>query len=154
MADESAKLPSPTVQMLELGELDHNLGFHIRSAHGAVYRHFTDTFSDVDLTQKQVAVLILVDHNPGVAQIDIGHRLYMDRATTMAIIDRLQSRGYLRREQSKVDRRRQALFLTTAGKGALVEARAAVNAHENWLKGRFTAAELEALLGMLRRILG
>ena len=51
------------------------MGFHIRLAHGAVYRHFTETFSDLDLTQKQVSVLWLVDDHPGIAQIDVGQRL-------------------------------------------------------------------------------
>jgi len=29
------------------------VGFHIRRADGAVYRHFTETFADLDLTQKE-----------------------------------------------------------------------------------------------------
>lgn len=43
-----------------LGAIGDILGFHIRLAHGVVYRHFTDTFTDLDLTQKQVSVLWLV----------------------------------------------------------------------------------------------
>jgi DNA-binding MarR family transcriptional regulator len=98
-----------------IGALDGILGFHIRLAHGAVYRHFTDTFSDLDLTQKQVSTLWLVADHPGVAQIELGGQLRMDRATTMTIVNRLEQRGYLRRERSAQDRRRQALFVTPAG---------------------------------------
>jgi hypothetical protein len=36
------------------------VGFHLRMAHGAVYRHFTDCFDALDLTQKQVSLLWLV----------------------------------------------------------------------------------------------
>ena len=59
----------------DVGELNDIVGFHIRLAHGAVYRHFTETFIDLDLTQKQVSVLWLVDDYPGIAQIELGQRL-------------------------------------------------------------------------------
>ena len=44
----------------DIGEIRNIVGFHIRLAHGAVYRHFTETFADLDLTQKQVSALWLV----------------------------------------------------------------------------------------------
>ena len=59
----------------ELAGLDDIVGFHLRLAHGAVYRHFTETFTDLDLTQKQVSVLWLVADHPGVSQIELGTRL-------------------------------------------------------------------------------
>ena len=105
----------------ELGGLNDVVGFHIRLAHGAVYRHFTETFVDLDLTQKQVSALWLVGDHPGVSQIELGQRLRMDRATTMTIVNRLQERGYLRRERSESDGRKQALYLTGAGAGGLAE---------------------------------
>ena len=135
-----------------LGGLNDIVGFHIRLAHGAVYRHFTETFADLDLTQKQVSALWLVGDHPGISQIALGGRLRMDRATTMTIVNRMQDRGYMRREQSERDRRKQALFLTDAGAGALTEAKRCVAEHEAWLKARFTADEVEKLVEMLARI--
>jgi DNA-binding MarR family transcriptional regulator len=135
-----------------LGGLDGIVGFHIRLAHGAVYRHFTETFVDLDLTQKQVSALWLVSEFPGISQIDLGGRLRMDRATTMTIVNRLQERAYLRRERSPVDARKQALYVTDSGFAALQEAKAAIAEHEAWLKGRFTREETEKLVEMLARI--
>ncbi|MEL1251508.1 MarR family winged helix-turn-helix transcriptional regulator [Aurantiacibacter gilvus] len=136
----------------EFGELDGIVGFHLRLAHGAVYRHFTETFAELDLTQKQVSVLWLVGDVPGLAQIEVGTRLRMDRATTMTIVNRLQSRGYLRRERSDSDGRKQALHLTEAGEAALVQAKTCIAEHEKWLKSRFTPEESEKLVEMLARI--
>lgn len=136
----------------EIGELNDIVGFHIRLAHGAVYRHFTETFSDIDLTQKQVSVLWLVADNPGMSQIEVGQRLQMDRATTMTIVNRLQDRLYLRRERCETDGRKQALFLTEGGEKALMQAKHAIGEHEEWLKGRFTDDEIEKLVEMLARI--
>ena len=136
----------------ELGGLNDILGLRIRLAHGAVYRHFAETFVDLGLTQKQVSALWLVNDNPGISQIELGGRLRMDRATTMTIVNRLQERDFLRRERSASDGRKQALYLTAAGQHALVEARACILAHEAWLKSRFTAEEIEKLVEMLARI--
>jgi DNA-binding MarR family transcriptional regulator len=138
----------------DIGGIDEIIGFHIRLAHGAVYRHFSETFSDLDLTQKQVSVLWLIDDHPDIAQADIGRRLQMDRATVMAIVNRLQQRGYVERGASKEDRRRQTLHLTEAGHQALVSARACILQHEQWLKSRFTPAEAAMLVELLRRIHG
>lgn len=135
-----------------IGALDSVVGFHIRLAHGAVYRHFTETFADLGLTQKQVSVLWLVGDRPGIAQIDVGSNLSMDRATTMTIVNRLQDRGYLRRERSESDGRKQALFLTDEGMQALEDAKGCIAEHEAWLKSRFTAEEIEKLVEMLARI--
>jgi DNA-binding MarR family transcriptional regulator len=136
----------------DIGELGDIVGFHIRLAHGAVYRHFTETFSDLDLTQKQVSVLWLVADHPGISQIEVGKRLRMDRATTMTIVNRLQERDFLRRERSETDGRKQALYLTSAGERALAKAKQAIGEHEEWLKGRFTSDEIEKLVEMLARI--
>jgi DNA-binding MarR family transcriptional regulator len=136
----------------DIGELNDIVGFHIRLAHGAVYRHFTETFSDIDLTQKQVSVLWLVADRPGVSQIEVGQHLRMDRATTMTIVNRLQERDFVRRERSETDGRKQALYLTQAGEKELSRAKHAIGEHEEWLKGRFTAEEVEKLVEMLARI--
>ena len=50
-----------------LGGLNDILGLRIRLAHGAVYLHFTETFAELDLTQKQVSALWLVHDNPGIS---------------------------------------------------------------------------------------
>jgi DNA-binding MarR family transcriptional regulator len=136
----------------DIGEIRGIVGFHIRLAHGAVYRHFTETFSDLDLTQKQVSVLWLVDDHPDIAQTDLAQRMRMDRATTMAIVNRLQARGFLVRGKSASDGRKQTLNLTDAGRDALSGAKDAIGQHEEWLKSRFTAREVDMLIEMLARI--
>jgi DNA-binding MarR family transcriptional regulator len=136
----------------DIGEIRNIVGFHIRLAHGAVYRHFTESFAHLDLTQKQVSVLWLIDDHPDIAQTDLATRMRMDRATTMAIVNRLQARDFLVRGKSYSDGRKQTLNLTDAGRKALTVAKDAIAQHENWLKSRFTDKEVERLIEMLARI--
>lgn len=136
----------------DVGEIRGIVGFHLRLAHGAVYRHFTETFSDLGLTQKQVSILWLIDDHPAIAQTDLARLMRMDRATTMAIVNRLQARKLLVRGKSPSDGRKQTLALTDQGRAMLVEAKRAIQAHESWLKSRFSDQEVETLINLLAKI--
>jgi DNA-binding MarR family transcriptional regulator len=137
-----------------IGEIDDILGFHIRLAHGTVYRHFMHSFKALGMTQKQVSVLWLVADHPGISQSELAKRLQLDRATVMAIVNRLAKRKFLVRGASASDGRKQTLMLGAAGCGALLQAKRAIRAHEKWLKGRFSARELKTLVALLRRVHG
>ena len=149
-------IPAPTTPHVagddDIGEIRNILGFHIRLAHSAAYRHFTATFADLDLTQKQVSALWLVDDHPAISQTDLAQRMRMDRATTMAIVNRLEAKDYLKRGKSPSDGRKQTLNLTDKGRRALVVAKDAIAAHERWLKARFSEREVETLIELLTRI--
>ena len=150
---ESVAVTTPHVAGDEdIGEIRKIVGFHIRLAHGAVYRHFTESFAHLGLTQKQVSVLWLVDDHPDISQTDLAKRMRMDRATTMTIVNRLQSRRLVVRGKSKSDGRKQTLNLTAAGRRALVTAKSAIRRHEHWLKSRFTEREVARLIELLTRI--
>jgi DNA-binding MarR family transcriptional regulator len=136
----------------DIGEIRDIVGFHLRLAHGAVYRHFMETFADLDLTQKQVSVLWLIDDHPNIAQAGLAHRMRMDRATTMSIVRRLEARGFVRRGRSERDGRRRALNLTRSGREVLAAAKDAIREHEQWLKSRFNEREVKRLIEYLSRI--
>jgi DNA-binding MarR family transcriptional regulator len=76
----------------------------------------------------------------------------MDRATTMAIVNRLEGKGYLQRRKSRNDGRKQALNLTDTGRKALLTAKRAIQQHERWLKARFSEKEVDKLIELLARI--
>ncbi len=138
----------------DVGELADIVGFNVRLAQGAIQRHFSETFSDLSLTQKQVSVLWLVHDRPGISQIGLSLRMRMDKATTQAIVNRLQSRSLLKRERSLSDGRVQALHLTEAGVATLADAKQAIVQHEAWVKSHFNVRELKSLLKLLARLKG
>jgi DNA-binding MarR family transcriptional regulator len=92
------------------------------------------------------------DDHPGIAQTGLAQRMRMDHATTMAIVNRLESQRYLVRRKSKTDGRKQALNLTNPGRNALMRAKGAIRQHEDWLKARFTQKEVAKLIELLTRI--
>ncbi len=133
------------------GGLDGLLGYRLRRAQGAMHRDYMAAIAGLKLTQKQTATLWLIDTNRGVSQGAVATVLGMDRATMMAVTNRLQARGLVVRKQSTSDRRRQELYLTAAGEKALHKAKARIVEHENRFKSLFEPAELAALLSALQK---
>lgn len=141
-------------ETLSLGRLDGLLGFHLRMASAAIARDFAATLEDLGLTQKQCAVLELIAANPQVSQIDMAATLGMDRATMMAVVDRLDARGLLVRTASQRDRRRQELTLSETGVGLLRDARRLIAQHEKRFLDRLGPMRTETLMQLLPLIYG
>ena len=137
---------------LNYGRLDELLGFHLRMASAAMARDFGEAMDELGLTQKQCAVLELIAANPQSSQIDLAAALGTDRATMMALVDRLDARGLIARTPSARDRRRQELSLTEDGQTLLKDARRRIAAHERRYLDRLGTAKAERLLSLLREI--
>jgi DNA-binding MarR family transcriptional regulator len=76
----------------------------------------------LDLKPATYTLLALVHDNPGVSPSRVAQALSLPAPTVTLQADRLQSRGWLRRERSDADRRAQQLWLTPEGASACQEA--------------------------------
>lgn len=141
-----------TARAIDFAGLDELLGYSLRRAQGAAHRDYMTAVGKLRITQKQAAVLWLVQSNPGVVQGAIGSTLGMDRATVMVLVNRLAGRGLLRRRQSRVDARRRELHLTAAGTRLAAQVRARIALHERRIKRLLSGLELRRLKQMLRRL--
>jgi DNA-binding MarR family transcriptional regulator len=139
---------------LDLGGLESLVGFHLRMAMIAVSRHWNTCMASLDMTQKQAGVLWLIGANAGVSQIVLANAVLMDRASMMAIIDRLEERGLIIRKKSARDGRKQELYLTPKGRQVMVQSKVAVGRNEDWIKSHFTPEQLEVFMAAVTRIHG
>ena len=98
------------------------------------------------------SLLVLVGSNPGIAQIELGTHLGIDKASIVALLDRLEKSGMLARRRSTRDRRRQGIYLTERGAGALDALLAGVRALERRMASRFSRSEFAQLLSLLQRL--
>ena len=136
---------------LRHNKLDDSIGYQVRMAYVAIRRHFEVAMQRLDLTQKQTSVLWLIEANAGVSQIALANELGMDRASMMAIVDRLEERGLILRKRSAEDGRRQELNVTAKGRKILTQAKAAIHEHEKWITAKFAKAELNGFVDGLKR---
>ncbi|MHB8287497.1 MAG: MarR family winged helix-turn-helix transcriptional regulator [Caulobacteraceae bacterium] len=128
------------------------LGFHVRMANAAIVRDFNVAMAAFGVTQKQFAVLRLIQENSGVSQVDLATVLGTDRATMMALVDRLERRGLIERRASTRDRRRIGLHLLPPGEALLISAKTPLQAHEQRLHSHLSETESIELVRLLKQI--
>ena len=144
---------SKTDNTLKLDLLADSLGYHLRRTQIKNYRQFSKIIGKTRTTPTQLAVMVLVEANPGMSQADLGKVLEMDRATTMTIIDKLQNRSWLARHKSTVDGRKHALHMTPRGSSILKELKSEAVNLERRFASVLTEKERGQLLNLLQKLL-
>jgi len=151
-AGQAASKIADEVAGPNLGVLNDLLGFHIRRAQVLNFRLFHKHVVDPEATPTQFAMLVLIEANPGLSQVELGEILDMDRATTMAVVDKLHAARWISKKRSRVDRRKHALLITDAGKQALKSMLRSVSDHEKQFVSGLTADEAAQLLALMRKL--
>jgi DNA-binding MarR family transcriptional regulator len=82
--------------------------------------------------------------NPTVGAV--AERLCVQHHTAVALVDKLEARGFLRRERGLVDRRQVMLRLTPAG-DAVLRKLSALHREQLWTVGPEMARALQGILG-------
>lgn len=137
---------------LDLDSLDSVLGLHIGTVNTLFVTRLERRLDPMRVTPKQVAILWLVNANPGVKQTDLSKFFQIERPTVHQFVRQLTKNGYLLNEPSKLDRRAGGLWLTDEGRKVLAEARLAIAEHEEQLTATLTAREKSELFRILMKL--
>lgn len=140
-----------TAKEIDMSVLRDKLGFRIRM----LDRQLTRVFSQkAGMTPVQFSVFSLVATNEDLSQVAIGEALGMDRASTMAIVHKLEEAGLLLRRKAIHDRRVHALQLTEKGRKEFIAVNKKVSEYDSKFSDRLTATEMENLNNYLRKLMG
>lgn len=134
------------------GELPSLLGYEIRRAQIAVFKHFAATVGQEEITPGLFGTLVLIERNQGMSQSSLARALSLDRSTMVAVIDQLERRGLVRRHKDPNDRRRHALHLTDVGCAFMARVRDRVAAHEAKMTAQLSDEEKAELFRLLRKV--
>jgi DNA-binding MarR family transcriptional regulator len=113
----------------------------------------TERLEPLGLNVRMCGVLNLLRDQGPMTQHDIGQALFIDRTTMVEMVDELERQGIVRRERSPHDRRAYNIVLTASGKVKQKRAADAFDAAAAEFFSPLTAAELERLGAMLRRLI-
>ena len=142
--------PAPTV--VDMGILSRSLAFHVRKAQLALQRRGLRSMSASGVGPAEFGTLVLCEQNPGLAQFQIAAALDIDKASVVAVVDRLEELGWVVRRRSSQDRRRYGLFLTPSGAQQTQLLRQQAEQAESFALELFSGAELQQLLTLLGRL--
>lgn len=140
------------VPELDLDGIDAVLGLHIGTVNTLFVTRLEKNLDSLAVTPKQVAILWLINANPGVKQTDLSRFFQIERPTVHQFVRQLIKNGFLVNEPSKLDRRAGGLWLTDSGRETLAIARTAIFAHEENLTASLTAREKSELYRILMKL--
>jgi DNA-binding MarR family transcriptional regulator len=144
------EVPAPAV--VNMGVLNSSLAFQVRKAQLALQRRGLRNISSQHVGPAEFGTLVLCEQNPGVAQFQVASALDIDKASVVAVVDRLEELGWLLRRRSNHDRRRYGLYLTPEGARRVHGLRAQAEEAERFAREALSTDELSQLLGLLARL--
>src|SRR6476661_1422516 len=93
-------------------------GHLIRRVHQASTAYFAEECGG-ELTAVQYAALVAIGSHPGIDATRLSEIIYFDRSTIGDVLDRMEGKGWIRREYTPSDRRIKRLDLSSAGREVL-----------------------------------
>lgn len=150
---KSAKAPKSKPRV-DWGMLDELVGFHLRRAQSVVFENFMKITTNERITPGQFGVLTLIKSNPGLNQSGLAGALGIERSTMVAVINMLEDRGVVRRQESPTDRRSYVLSLTKEGEELLDRSQENVRQNEAMISSVMSEEEKDLLVDLLKKISG
>ena len=147
----TAPHPDPSTG-LDTRYLETLLGYNARRAALAVISVFLQRMAAFGLKPVDFSVLTLIAHNPGVTSRQLCAALDILPPNLVGMIKSLDARGLIVRRPHPTDRRAQGLHLSPAGKRLQREAQATATELEQDVASPLSAAELDTLKSLLRRV--
>lgn len=137
---------------LDFGILPGLAGYQLRLAQIAIFRDFSRSLGEFDVTPGLFGVLVIIDTNPGLKQSELARAAHLDRSTVVSVIDNLERRTLVERHPAENDRRSNALFLTAEGVALLKKIKRRVGEHEKRLVEHMSDDERVTLVTLLQKI--
>jgi MarR family transcriptional regulator for hemolysin len=100
-------------------DLSRNFGYLVNDVARLMRTVYDRRVRSLGLTRSQWWVLNHIFRNPGVTQSELAAILEVERATLGRLLDRLQAKGWVRREDDARDRRAWRVHLTPAADPAM-----------------------------------
>ena len=146
----AAPVVAEKLNKLNLGQLDHHLGYFLRRLQIWVFQDFIQMLGTMKLRPAQYSVLLIIEANPGRSQAAIGQTLGIERARLTRLLHELERRKWISRSASGSDARSHCLHLTADGEKALVRIKSLTAQHEARLADHVGAQRRMQLMDLMR----
>jgi MarR family transcriptional regulator, 2-MHQ and catechol-resistance regulon repressor len=106
------------------------------------------------LTHAQFDIIATLGNTPGMTYKELGEKTLITKGTLTGVIDRLEQKGLVTREQSTEDKRSFFIRLTGRGEATFDEVFPQVIAHCKQLFSAYESKDFEALDAQLNKLKG
>jgi DNA-binding MarR family transcriptional regulator len=132
--------------MVDLPDWDLRLGYLIHDVSRLRRMMFDRALAPLGITRSQWWVLAFISRKDGLPQTQLANELDVGKVGVGALIDRLESSGFVLRQADPVDRRVKRVFVTRQARGFLEKLRKGIDR-------KALEATSDALLAMKRNLL-
>ncbi len=143
--------------MVDLPEWDLRLGYLIHDVSRLRRMMFDRALAPLGITRSQWWVLAFISRKDGLPQTQLANELDVGKVGVGALIDRLESSGFVIRQPDPVDRRVKRVFVTKQARGFLEKLRKETDKFNAQISRGIDRKQLEAtsdaLLAMKRNLL-
>ncbi len=136
----------------DLGPLAGYVGYVLRRAQSASFRHLERSAGELALTPGQFSQLAAIEANPGINQRRLAALFGLDKSTLSPAMEALVARNLVQRTRAAADARAWSLTLTAQGRQLLARMQARIEAQERIIAATLAPAERRRLVAVLRRI--
>ncbi|WP_026910809.1 MarR family winged helix-turn-helix transcriptional regulator [Patulibacter minatonensis] len=133
-------------------QLSGRLGYLLKRAHLGLAELHEEVLAPFGVSDRELAILLLLDGREPESQQQLAHRLGVDRTTMVALIDALERKELVARRPDPADRRRNVIALTDAGQQTRRDATRASDEAERRLLHDLDDAEADRFRALLRRV--
>ncbi|KNZ69102.1 transcriptional regulator, MarR family [Thermincola ferriacetica] len=133
-------------------KMEDSLGFIINKTALKMKNNLARHLKPYEITPEQWGILNWLWEKEGISQKELSEKSFKDQPNVTRILDKLEEKGLIKRQENPDDRRAFSVFLTEKGyglKGVLVTA--ATKALDEALQG-FDTGEIQQLKNLLEKI--
>ncbi|HLI09335.1 MAG TPA: MarR family transcriptional regulator [Ktedonobacteraceae bacterium] len=146
--------PQPVIEEHEsVGSLPSSTGFILNKASQEILRRCEEVLVPLGIRLRHYSILALLGKGRVLSQNEIGKRLGLDRNNVVVLMNYLEQKQLVVRDQDPTDRRVHAIHLTPHGEALLQEASTRLVEAENQVLSRLTHEELQQLNRLLSKLL-
>jgi DNA-binding MarR family transcriptional regulator len=145
---ENNELPTPATY-----DPDESLGFLIKKAHQSFQHAVDEGMTPLDLTAMQWGPLMLLAMKHADTAAELARTACVDTGSMTRMLDRLETKGLIRRVRSLEDRRVIKLELTSEGDRVTAFIPSKLYAATDLHTRGFSAEEIAQMKGFLRRVI-
>jgi len=150
-------LDEEKIDMVDLPDWDLRLGYLIHDVSRLRRMMFDRALAPLGITRSQWWVLAFISRKDGLPQTQLANELDVGKVGVGALIDRLESSGFVLRQADPVDRRVKRVFVTKQARGFLEKLRKETDKFNaqitQGIDRKALEASSEALLAMKRNLL-
>lgn len=143
MSGETFKIDFETSIGPWLGRTVKMVDYHLQEAFD---RH------GLDMTKEQMVILKKLHEQDGINQNELASLTYRDKSSLARLISKMESKKYIRRVQSKEDKRNNEIFITEEGLKILAETRPVIQEVIDVMEQGINKEDKALIINTLKRV--